>query len=124
MMIHRRSVAAAVAALAFLPRPVLAHHGWGWASDEEMTLEGVIRGVRLGNPHGELQVEDASGALWIAELGQPWRHARAGLPEAELVPGVAVVIEGHRAADPADLRIKAERIVLAGMRYNLYPDRS
>lgn len=123
-MPHRRRFLATAAALAGLPLAAAAHHGWGWASAEEFTLTGVIRGVRLGNPHGELSVEAADGALWTAELGQPWRHASAGLPEAELQPGVEIVLEGHRAADPDELRIKAERVVLAGMRYNLYPDRS
>ena len=124
-MIGRRSfIAAAAAALVALPRLGAAHHGWRWASDEEFTLTGVIREVRLGNPHGELRLEAEDGALWTVELGQPWRHASAGLPDAELLPGVAVTLEGHRSADPAELRMKAERVVLAGVRYNLYPDRS
>jgi hypothetical protein len=124
-MIHRRGFIAATAALAAaLPSAVRAHHGWRWASGEEFMLEGVIRTVRLGNPHGLLEVEAADGALWTAELGQPWRHAAAGLPDARLEPGVAILLEGHRAEDPAELRMKAERVVLGGVRYNLYPDRS
>ncbi len=123
-MIDRRNLIAASAALAALPFAARAHHGWQWAEAEEFTLEGLIRDVRLGNPHGLMQVEAADGALWTAELGQPWRHAEAGLPDAELQPGVAIRLEGHRAADPAELRMKAERVVLAGVRYNLYPDRS
>ena len=59
---------------AALPLPARAHHGWAWAEDEEFTLSGVIRGARLGNPHGELEVEAADG-MWIAEIGQPWRNA-------------------------------------------------
>jgi hypothetical protein len=122
-MLRRRFIAAA-AALAAAPLAARAHHGWRWADGEEFVLEGVIREVRLGNPHGLLQVEAGDGALWTAELGQPWRHEAAGLPDAELQPGVAIRIEGHRSADPADLTVKAERVVLAGTRYNLYPDRS
>jgi hypothetical protein len=122
IMDRRRFVASAML-LAMAPAAALAHHGWRWASDDEFALDGVIRSVRLGNPHGILEVEAADGALWTAELGQPWRHASAGLPDAELQPGVEIRLEGHRAADPAELRIKAERVVLDGMRYNLYPDR-
>jgi hypothetical protein len=88
------------------------------------TLEGTLRAVRLGNPHGEAQVEAGDGALWIAELGQPWRHEAAGLRDDLLVPGVEIVLEGHRSADPQELRMKAERVILGGLRYNLYPNRS
>lgn len=84
----------------------------------------MIREVRLGNPHGILTVEAADKAMWVVELGQPWRHAEAGLPEAELMPGVAITLEGHRSADPDELRMKAERVILAGVTYDLYPDRS
>jgi hypothetical protein len=121
-MLHRRAFLAAAATL--LPAAALAHHGWRWVDDEEFTLTGVIRSARLGNPHGIIEVETAEGALWTAELGQPWRHAAAGLDEALIVPGVEITLEGHRSADAAQLVMKAERVVLAGMRYNLYPDRS
>ncbi len=123
-MIRRRAFIAAAAALVALPGAGAAHHGWQWADSAEFVLTGVIREVRLGNPHGEVRLEAEDGALWTVELGQPWRHASAGLPDAELQPGVAITLEGHRSADPAELRMKAERVVLAGMRYNLYPDRS
>jgi hypothetical protein len=126
-MLHRRVFLAAAAALlpASLVAPgALAHHGWRWVSDEEFTLTGVIRSARLGNPHGIIEVETAEGELWTAELGQPWRHAAAGLDEALIVPGVEITVEGHRSADPAQRVMKAERVILAGMRYTLYPDRS
>jgi hypothetical protein len=126
-MLDRRALLAAAAALlpaSLLAPGALAHHGWRWVDDEEFTLTGVIRSVRLGNPHGLIQVEAADGALWTAELGQPWRHAAAGLDEALIVAGVEITLEGHRSADPAELVMKAERVILAGMRYTLYPDRS
>ncbi len=121
-MLHRRAFLAAAAAL--IPAAALAHHGWRWAADEEFTLTGVIRSVRLGNPHGLIEVETAEGALWTAELGQPWRHAGAGLDEALIVPGAEITLEGHRSADPDQRVMKAERVILGGMRYNLYPARS
>ena len=82
-----------------LPVAARAHHGWAWAEDEEFTLTGVIRAARLGNPHGELDVEAADG-MWIAEIGQPWRNEQAGLTEDMLAPGVEVTLEGHRSRDP------------------------
>ena len=86
-------------------------------------MEGVIRSARLGNPHGELEVEAADG-MWIAEIGQPWRNAEAGLTDEMLVPGTEVTLEGHRSRDPDEKVMKAERVIIAGRVHNLYPDRS
>jgi len=123
-MIHRRQIVLGLAAAPLLaPVAARAHHGWDWAEDEEFTLTGVIRAVRLGNPHGELDLEAADG-LWTAEIGQPYRNDRAGLTEATLAPGTEATVEGHRSRDPNVRLIKAERIIIAGKLYDLYPDRS
>jgi Family of unknown function (DUF6152) len=123
-MPHRRQIILGLAAAAGLaPALAPAHHGWAWAEDEEFTLTGLIRGVRLGNPHGELDVEAADG-LWTAEIGQPDRNEQAGLTEALLASGTEVTLEGHRSRDPDERLMKAERVVIAGRRYDLYPGRS
>jgi hypothetical protein len=49
----------------------ISHHGWSWTTGEKMEFTGVIREVRLGNPHGILKVE-VDGKLWTIEVGQPW----------------------------------------------------
>jgi hypothetical protein len=113
----------ALAASTLAPVSAGAHHGWAWAEDEEFTLVGVIRGARLGNPHGELDVEAADG-LWVAEIGQPWRNERAGLTEDRLAPGTDVTLEGHRTRDPNEKVMKAERVIIAGQMHDLYPERS
>ena len=117
----RRFILAAGAAA--LATPALGHHGWRWTDAGEFELTGVITEARLGNPHGVLTV-DADGELWTAEVGQPWRNARAGLTDDMLAPGTELTLRGHRAADPAELRMKAERVIIAGRLYDLYPDRS
>ena len=122
-MPDRRQLLALVGGIAALPAMARAHHGWAWTSSEEFSLSGVIRDVRLGNPHGELDVEAEDG-VWLAEVGQPWRNARAGLTDEMLAPGVELTLEGHRSADPEEKRMKAERVVIAGVGYDLYPDRS
>ncbi len=83
----------------------------------------MIRSARLGNPHGILEI-DAEGEIWTAEVGQPWRNARAGLTDAMFAPGTEITLEGERSADPAERRMKAERVVIAGTVHVLYPDRS
>lgn len=108
---------------AFFSNPLRAHHGWGWATDEEFALTGRIKAVQLGNPHGELTL-DAKGEDWVVEIGQPWRNERAGLTESVLAIGVTVTAHGHRSANKAERLMKAERIVIAGTDHNLYPDRA
>ncbi len=106
------------------PPAVFAHHGWAWVEDETFSLAGTVTEARLGNPHGLLTLAADGGETWTVEVGQPWRNARAGLTDAMLAPGAALVAEGHRSADPAERRMKAERIVIAGTVHDLYPDRS
>ena len=103
-------------ALAFFSGKAFAHHGWAWTTGENMELTGVIKEVRLGNPHGILEVE-VGGELWTVEVGQPWRNERAGLKDGDL----RVIAEP--AADKSDRRLKVERLFLGDREYILYPDR-
>ena len=127
-MIRRRFLlqTASLAILAtlggFFPRPASAHHGWGWATDEEFELTGKVTGVKLGNPHGELSL-DVKGEAWLVEIGQPRRNERAGLTEDLLAVGTKVTVHGHRSANRDEKLMKAERLIIAGKDYNLYPDR-
>lgn len=119
-----RTIAAGLAALLVLApvaSPSFAHHGWNWAEPENSELTGVIRAVRLGNPHGELTL-DVKGEQWIAEVGQPWRNQRAGLKDDMLVEGVRVTIRGHKSARGEPV-IKAERVLIDDQTYDLYPGR-
>lgn len=121
---HRRKLLITGAlALVALPVAGWAHHGWAWTADGKFMLTGVIRAVRLGNPHGLLEVQ-AEAEMWTAEVGQPWRNHSAGLQDDMLVPGVELTLVGLRSADPAELRMKAEQVVIAGQTYVLYPNRS
>ena len=102
--------------------PIGAHHGWAWATGEEFELSGIVKSVRHGNPHGSMQLRTTSGE-WTVEIGQPWRNAQAGLTAQLLRPGTRLLIHGHRSANAKERLMKAERIVIAGKSYNLYPDR-
>jgi hypothetical protein len=121
MTLTRRLTFLGLAALA--ATPAAAHHGWRWTSDGEFELTGVISAARLGNPHGVLTVT-AEDETWQVEVGQPWRNAQAGLTDALLAPGTEIVARGHRSADPGQLLMKAERLVIDGQTYDLYPDRA
>ena len=103
-------------------RTALGHHGWRWAEDGNFELTGIVKTVQLGNPHGVLTV-DAEGELWTVEVGQPWRNERAGLTDDMLAVGREVTVSGARSADEAEKRVKAERVIIDGQLYNLYPDR-
>jgi hypothetical protein len=106
----------------WLGRAAQAHHGWSWAEDGNFELTGVITAARLGNPHGILEV-DVEGVIWTVEVGQPWRNARAGLSDDMLVEGVEIMVSGARSADHSENRVKAERVTIDGVLYELYPER-
>ena len=115
--------AAAALLLGSLPAmPIAAHHGWAWASSEEFALSGTVKRVRHGNPHGEMVLATPSGE-WTVEIGQPWRNQQAGLTRALLKPGTRLRVHGHRSARKDQRLLKAERIVVGGKSFNLYPDR-
>ena len=100
----------------------LAHHGWSWTTGGNIDLTGIIKTVRLGNPHGILKI-DVEGDEWTAEVGQPWRNERAGLQDGDLAEGVEIRLIGEPADDVSEKRIKVERLFLGKREYILYPRR-
>lgn len=100
----------------------LAHHGWSWTTGGNIELTGVIKAVRLGNPHGVLEV-DADGELWTVEVGQPWRNERAGLGDGDLAEGVEIRAIGEPATDTSEKLLKVERLFIGDREYVLYPGR-
>ena len=91
----------AVAVAIWLTQSAFAHHGWGWATDEEFEISGTITSVKLGNPHGEVTL-DVNGVRWVIEVGQPWRNERAGLTDALLNVGRQITVHGHRSAKESE----------------------
>lgn len=121
MHIGRKAILTVLIAAAGVA-PALAHHGWAWATDEEFQLSGVAQQVRNGNPHGVMTLSTPSGE-WRVEIGQPWRNEQAGLTDQVLKPGTRLTVHGHRSARKDERLMKAERLVIGGKSYNLYPDR-
>ena len=100
----------------------LAHHGWSWTTGGNIDLTGIIKTVRLGNPHGILKI-DVEGEEWTAEVGQPWRNERAGLKDGDLAEGIEIRLIGEPAADLSEKLVKVERLFLGKREYVLYPER-
>ncbi len=121
-MFHRSRTAFALLAAMLPAAPLAAHHGWGWATNQEFVLAGTVKQVRHGNPHGSMVLGTRSGD-WTVEIGQPWRNAQAGLTRQLLRPGTQLVIHGHRSARKDQRLMKAERVVIGRKSFNLYPDR-
>lgn len=99
-----------------------AHHGWAWTTGKNVEMTGTIKKVRLGNPHGLLEV-DVGGEMWTFEVGQPWRNDSAGLKDGDLAEGVVIKVVGEPAADAANKRLKVERLFLGDRKFDLYPER-
>ena len=99
-----------------------AHHGWRWTDDGQFELTAKVETAVLGNPHGVLTM-DAEGAKWQVEVGQPWRNERAGLTDAMMARGATLTIVGKRSSDPKERRMKAERLIINGRSFDLYPER-
>ena len=99
-----------------------AHHGWRWTDDGQFELTARVEKAVLGNPHGVLTM-DADGSTWLVEVGQPWRNEQAGLTDAMLAKGATLTVVGKRSAVAKEQRMKAERIVIKGKNFDLYPER-
>lgn len=105
-----------------LASPASAHHGWSWSTGENVELTGTVMDTRLGNPHGEVDLE-VDGETYTVEVGQPWRNDRAGLSEEDFAPGTEITVSGEVPSEPEARVLKVERLWIDGERYELYPDR-
>ena len=84
-------------------------------------LTGSIVEIYLGNPHATLKVT-SDAVVWTVELAPPARTAAAGFVEGVAAVGDEVTAYGHRSNDPDETRMKAERIRVNGVDYNVYPN--
>ena len=117
----RRSAVAALALTALVGQ-ALAHHGWAWTDGERYELTGTITEIYLGQPHATLKVEAEDG-IWDVDLAPLSRTLAAGFDENAAKVGDEVTAIGNRAADPADLHMKAARLIVNGKTYDVYPGR-
>ncbi|MBT1159053.1 hypothetical protein J1C56_26095 [Aminobacter anthyllidis] len=118
----RFRLAGALAALAMLTFPALAHHGWSWTQDGFFELRGTIADIYIGNPHATLDV-DVEGDIWRVELAPPARTIAAGFTDEVAKKGDEVVAIGNRSRDETEKRMKAVRITVNGETFDVYADR-
>ena len=117
-----REMILALALAVALPGAALAHHGWAWTEDGFFELTGIITAVYVGNPHATLDV-DVEGEIWRVELAPPGPTMAAGFTEDVAKPGDEVLAIGNRSQDETEKRMKAVRIVIKGVTYDVYPTR-
>lgn len=113
----------AAGAAAFLALPARAHHGWGWAVDEQSELQGTIVSISMAPPHPTLQVRSTDGVLWQVDLGNPSQTERSGFTGTTAKVGDAITVLGNRHKDKSKMQMKAVRITLAGKSFDMYPER-
>jgi Family of unknown function (DUF6152) len=95
--------------------PALAHHSAGnfWYTDKNVTVKGVVKSVKIINPHPEMVIEvtEESGqkATWrITGGGNASGMIRAGWKNGTLPAGTQVTVEGHPS------RTEGAKALLAG----------
>lgn len=105
--------AAALGAVAALPLPAAAHHGWSnYDSDKAMTVTAPVVESSYGHPHGTITVE-AEGGRWLVILAPPSRMTNRGLTPEAIAVGETVTVEGYPARN-GDKEMRAERITADG----------
>ena len=105
------------------PVVALAHHGWSWTEDGFFELTGIVTAVYVGNPHGTIDV-DVEGEIWRVELAPPGPTRAAGFTEDTVSPGDEILAIGNRSREETEPRMKAVRVVVDGVNYDVYPRRT
>jgi len=100
-------------------RPMEAHHSFAAAFDasKPVVVTGVIREIRLVNPHSQFVVDvtDAAGKVetWRFEGSTPSSLIRSGFKPGTLKPGDRVTVKGSHARDMTQNAAAAREIVTA-----------
>lgn len=96
-----RSVMLAVGVL-IATSPLSAHHSFFsfWQMDKTVTITGVVKAVKLVNPHANMVVEvtepDGQKSDWsITSRGSVSTLRRQGWKEDTVIPGMRITIEGN-----------------------------
>jgi hypothetical protein len=103
-------VLAAIASLAMLSSPALAHHGVaGYDLTKTITLHGTVTKFDWSNPHVVVYVDakNESGEMqhWTIEFAAPVHMVRAGWSKNSMKAGDDIVIDTHPSRNGAPIGI-------------------
>jgi hypothetical protein len=111
------SVVLAIGVLMLLTMPVSAHHSYVsfWDVDKSVSITGVVKSVRLVNPHANMVVEVTDGngqkSDWsIVSRGSVSALRAAGWKEDTVTIGMKVTVEGNPSRNQGAKGLAAGRI--------------
>lgn len=110
------------AALLFAPSETQRGASWQGYDDDLTRLDATITDLGMSNSHPSLQARARDGMNWTVELGDREQIRRAGLSDRDVAPGDKVEIQGHRASEFGDRRIKVSRLTIAGRSFEFDSD--
>jgi hypothetical protein len=102
----------AMAGLAILASPTLAHHGVaGYDMTKTITLHGTVSKFDWSNPHVVVYVDAKNDAgemqHWTIEFAAPVHMVRAGWSKNAMKPGDDIVIDTHPSRNGAPVGISS-----------------
>jgi hypothetical protein len=112
-------ISAIIAGAALLANvPLLAHHAFTsfWLMDRTVQIEGIVKEVRLVNPHPEMKIEvtevDGQTSIWnITARGTGTTILKAGWTRDTVPIGSKVKVEGNPSRKEGMKALAAGRII-------------
>lgn len=108
----------------FAPDDALSHDRWSDFDDDLTRLDAIITDINISGSDPTLQVRANNGVNWTIELGSHSRNRKAGLEDAQILPGEPVQVVGRCTHHLGENRIKAIKLTLGDRDYRLYPDQA
>jgi|SRR5687768_9185067 len=112
LLVHQKTAALAITALALLCFSFTAfHHGWSsYDQKKVLNLNGEILEYSYDNPHGMLKFK-VDKKTWTVVLAPPSRMESRGLQESMLTKGTKATVVGYPHLTVKD-EMRAERITI------------
>jgi hypothetical protein len=104
--------------LGVLSAPAPAHHSIAsfWNEQANISIAGVVKQVRIMNPHSEILVDVTEGgqtSTWLVLGSSVQLMRRAGINNDTVKPGATITIDGHPARKEGAKGILARTLTMA-----------